>query len=88
MSGRRRCREPGCATDPPDKALHVLGDWDRGFRNLTNSERPIVKADDIAGLKIRVIQSPIYIDMFSALGANATPLPFPELYPALARSVQ
>lgn len=66
-----------------DKALHGLGYWDLGFRNLTNSKRPIVKADDIAGLKIRVIQSPIYIDMFSALGANATPLPFPELYPAL-----
>lgn len=66
-----------------EKGLHGLGYWDLGFRNLTNSRRPIVKADDIAGLKIRVIQSPIYIDMFSALGANATPLPFPELYPAL-----
>lgn len=66
-----------------DKGLHGLGYWDLGFRNLTNSKRPIVKADDIAGLKIRVIQSPIYIDLFSALGANATPLPFPELYPAL-----
>ncbi|RTQ32822.1 TRAP transporter substrate-binding protein [Variovorax gossypii] len=66
-----------------DKGLHGLGYWDLGFRNLTNSKRPITKADDIAGLKIRVIQSPIYIDMFGALGANATPLPFPELYPAL-----
>ncbi|WPH23739.1 TRAP transporter substrate-binding protein [Variovorax paradoxus] len=66
-----------------DKGLHGLGYWDLGFRNLTNSKRPIAKADDIAGLKIRVIQSPIYIDLFSALGANATPLPFPELYPAL-----
>lgn len=66
-----------------DKGLHGLGYWDLGFRNLTNSKRPITKADDIAGLKIRVIQSPIYIDMFGALGANATPLPFPELYSAL-----
>jgi len=66
-----------------DKGLHGLGYWDLGFRNLTNSKRPITKADDIAGLKIRVIQSPIYIDMFAALGANATPLPFPELYSAL-----
>jgi tripartite ATP-independent transporter DctP family solute receptor len=66
-----------------DKGLHGLGYWDLGFRNLTNSKRPITKADDIAGLKIRVIQSPIYIDLFTALGANATPLPFPELYPAL-----
>ncbi|WP_418126500.1 TRAP transporter substrate-binding protein [Variovorax sp. 160MFSha2.1] len=66
-----------------DKGLHGLGYWDLGFRNVTNSKRPITKADDIAGLKIRVIQSPIYIDMFAALGANATPLPFPELYSAL-----
>jgi tripartite ATP-independent transporter DctP family solute receptor len=66
-----------------DKGLHGLGYWDLGFRNLTNSKRPIAKAEDIAGLKIRVIQSPIYIDLFSALGANAVPLPFPELYSAL-----
>ena len=66
-----------------EKGLHGLGYWDLGFRNLTNSKRPIAKADDIAGLKIRVIQSPIYIDLFNTLGANATPLPFPELYSAL-----
>lgn len=66
-----------------EKGLHGLGYWDLGFRNLTNSKRPIAKAEDIAGLKIRVIQSPIYIDLFSALGANAVPLPFPELYSAL-----
>jgi len=66
-----------------DKGLHGLGYWDLGFRNVTNSKRPIAKADDIAGLKIRVIQSPIYVDLFNTLGANATPLPFPELYSAL-----
>lgn len=66
-----------------DKNLIGLGYWDLGFRNLTNSKRPINKVEDIAGLKIRVIQSPIYIDMFNALGAAATPMPFPEVYPAL-----
>jgi len=66
-----------------DKNLVGLGYWELGFRNLTNSKRAIAKADDIAGLKIRVIQSPIYIDLFNALGANAVPMPFPELYPAL-----
>jgi tripartite ATP-independent transporter DctP family solute receptor len=65
------------------KGLVGLNYWDLGFRNLTNSKRPIAKADDIAGLKIRVVQSPIYIDLFNALGANATPMPFPEVYPAL-----
>jgi len=66
-----------------EKGLVGLGYWELGFRNLTNSKRPITKVEDIAGLKIRVIQSPIYIDMFNALGAAATPMPFPELYPAL-----
>jgi TRAP-type transport system periplasmic protein len=66
-----------------EKNLIGLGYWELGFRNLTNSKRPITKMEDIAGLKIRVIQSPIYIDMFNALGAAATPMPFPELYTAL-----
>lgn len=65
------------------KGLIGLGYWELGFRNLTNSKRALTKVEDIAGLKIRVIQSPIYIDMFNALGANATPMPFPEVYPAL-----
>ena len=65
------------------KNLIGLGYWELGFRNLTNSKKPITKTEDIAGLKIRVIQSPIYIDMFNALGANAVPMPFPELYTAL-----
>ncbi|EJE48735.1 tripartite ATP-independent periplasmic transporter solute receptor, DctP family [Acidovorax sp. CF316] len=65
------------------KNLVGLGYWELGFRNLTNSKKPITKAEDIAGLKIRVIQSPIYIDMFNALGANAVPMPFPELYTAM-----
>ena len=67
----------------PEKGLVGLGYWDLGFRNLTNSKRPITKLEDIAGLKIRVLQSAIYIDLFSALGANPTPMPFPEVYSAL-----
>jgi tripartite ATP-independent transporter DctP family solute receptor len=66
-----------------EKNLIGLAYWELGFRNLTNSKRPIQKVEDIAGLKIRVIQSPIYIDMFSALGAAPTPMPFPEVYTAL-----
>ena len=65
------------------KNLVGLGYWDLGFRNLTNSRRPVAKLEDIQGLKIRVLQSPLYIDLFNTLGANAVPLPFPELYTAL-----
>lgn len=65
------------------KNLVVLAYWELGFRNLTNSRHPVEKVDDISGLKIRVVQSPIYLDMFKALGANAVPMPFPEVYTAL-----
>lgn len=65
------------------KGLVVLSYWELGFRQLTNSRHAVEKVDDIAGLKIRVVQSPIYLDMFTALGANAVPMPFPEVYTAL-----
>ena len=67
----------------PEKGLVNLAYFDLGFRNVTNSKRLIKTADDIAGLKIRVIQSPIYIETFNTLGANAVPMPFPEVYTAL-----
>jgi tripartite ATP-independent transporter DctP family solute receptor len=67
----------------PEKGMVGLTYWDHGFRHITNSRRPITKMEDIQGLKIRVPQIPLYIDMFTTLGANATPLPWPELYPAL-----
>ena len=67
----------------PAKGLVGLSYWDHGFRIVTNSKRPIVKADDLQGLKIRVQQIPVFIDAFNALGANAVPMPFTELYTAL-----
>jgi tripartite ATP-independent transporter DctP family solute receptor len=67
----------------PEKGLIGLAYWELGFRQLTNSRRPVTTVDDIAGLKIRVVQSPIYVDLFNALGANAVAMPFTELYTAL-----
>jgi TRAP-type transport system periplasmic protein len=67
----------------PEKGLVGLAYWDHGFRILTNSKRPISKADDIQGMKIRVQQIPVFIDLFTTLGANAVPMPFTELYSAL-----
>ncbi len=60
-----------------------LGIWDLGFRNMTNSKRPIARAEDLQGLKLRVIAAPIYIDMFNTLGANPVPMTFGEVYGAL-----
>ena len=67
----------------PEKGLVGLAFWENGFRNFTNSKRPIVKAEDLAGLKVRTMQNNLYIDMFQGLGANAVPLPVNELYTAL-----
>ena len=67
----------------PEKGLIGLGFWENGFRHVTNSRRPVQNADDMNGLKLRVIQSPLFVDTFNALGANATPMPFTELYTAM-----
>ena len=65
------------------KGIIGLAYWELGFRNITNSRRAINKVDDIAGLKLRVIPNAINVDWVKALGANPTPLPFPEVYAAL-----
>ncbi len=66
-----------------DKGLVGLVYWENGFRNLTNKKHPIAKVEDMKGIKLRVMQNPIYIDMFKDFGANAVPLPFSELFTAL-----
>ncbi|HEX5785493.1 MAG TPA: DctP family TRAP transporter solute-binding subunit, partial [Burkholderiaceae bacterium] len=66
-----------------DKGLVGLAYYELGFRTITNSKRPITKLEDLEGLKLRVIPNPINVDWVKALGANPTPLPFPELYAAL-----
>ena len=65
------------------KNMHGLAYWELGFRNITNSKRPINKMEDIAGLKLRVQSPCVQLDTVSALGANPTPMAFPEVYTAL-----
>ena len=67
----------------PAKDLIGLGYWGLGFRNTTNSVRPITKVEDFAGLKLRVIPNPVYLDTFKAFKANPVPMNFGELYGAL-----
>lgn len=67
----------------PAKGLVALAYWDLGFRNVTNSKRPITKAEDLEGLKLRVIPNPVFIETFKAFKANPVPMPFAELYGAL-----
>jgi tripartite ATP-independent transporter DctP family solute receptor len=66
-----------------EKGLVGLAYWENGFRNLTNSKRPVAKVEDLEGIKLRVMQNNVYLDSFKTLGANAVPLPFSELFSAL-----
>lgn len=67
----------------PEKGMVGLAFWETGFRNFTNSRKPIVNVEDLRGLKLRVIPNPMFLESFGALGANPVPMPFPELYGAL-----
>ena len=66
-----------------EKGLVGLVYWENGFRNLTNNKRAVTKLEDMDGIKLRVMQNTVFLDSFKALGANAIPLPFSELFSAL-----
>ena len=66
-----------------EKGLVGLAYWENGFRNLTNSKRPINKMEDMSGIKLRVMQNNVFLNSFQTLGANAIPMAFSELFTAL-----
>jgi TRAP-type transport system periplasmic protein len=66
-----------------EKGIVGLAYTELGFRNITNSKKPLNTVEDIAGLKLRVIPNAINVDWVKAVGANPTPLAFPEVYAAL-----
>ena len=65
----------------------VLGYWFSGIRNVWNRKRPVLNPDDLKGIKIRVMSSPLLVETFNTLGAQATPMAFGELYSALQMGV-
>lgn len=71
----------------PAKGIRLVGFLENGFRNITNSTRPINTPDDVKGLKIRTPENLAQIETFKALGASPTPMPFSELYAALRQGV-
>ena len=86
-------REVAMVLDGPigKKMLDNLSDtgvtglvWSGGaFRNIANSRRVLNKYEDLKGLKIRVMQSPVWLETFKAMGINATPMAYAEVYTAL-----
>lgn len=67
--------------------LRVLAYGETGFRNFTTSNRMIKSPADMKGLKIRVMESPVYVAMIKGLGAQPTPIAWPETYTALQQKV-
>ena len=64
-----------------------LAFYDGGSRSFYNSEKPIRSIEDLQGMKFRVMQSDVFVDMVDALGANATPMPYGEVYSSIQTGV-
>lgn len=69
------------------KGYKILAVWENGFRHITNSKKPIVKPEDLAGMKLRVPGGQWRVKMFKAYGANPSPMAFSEVFTALKTGV-
>lgn len=69
------------------RGLKILAWFDNGYRNVFNKVRPIVTPEDMDGLKIRVMESPLMVNTVNAMGGSATPMSYSELYTALEQGV-
>jgi tripartite ATP-independent transporter DctP family solute receptor len=69
------------------KGLRVLAFWENGFRDVTNNARPIVRPDDLRGLKIRIPRSPWRQRILQVYGANPVPMTFSDVHKALQDGV-
>lgn len=67
--------------------LRTLAYGETGFRNFTNSKRAVSEPKDLAGLKIRVMTQPLYVEMVKAMGGEPTPIAWPEVPAALTTGV-
>lgn len=65
------------------KGIVVLGYMEGGFRNMINNKRPVITPADVQGVKYRVMQNPVFIDMFNSLGGSAVPMAWGETFTAV-----
>jgi len=68
-------------------SFYNLGFFDNGFRHVSNNRKPIMAVEDMKGLKIRTLPTPVHIAYFKAIGAAPTPLDWTELFEALRTGV-
>lgn len=71
------------ASKMPAVGLVALGYWEYGYRQTTNSKRPITKVEDLTGVKMRVMPNPVMVDAFKNMGSVALSMPITELYTAM-----
>ena len=71
---RRQGRAAEARTDAEKEGYHILGVWENGYRHITNNKKPIVKPDDLQGIKLRVPGGKWRVKMFQAYGANPSPM--------------
>ena len=69
------------------KGIVALGWYDAGARSFYNSRKPITAPKDVAGMKVRVMNNDLFVGMIEALGGNATPMAFAEVYQSLKTGV-
>jgi tripartite ATP-independent transporter DctP family solute receptor len=74
---------PKMAPEAEKAGYQIIGVWENGFRQITNNKHPIVKPEDLQGIKLRVPKGVWRVKMFKAYGANPTPLGFGEVFVAL-----
>ncbi len=70
-----------------EKGIVALGYYDAGARSFYNSKKPINSPDDVAGLKVRVMNNDLFVGMVDSMGGNATPMAFGEVYTALQTGI-
>ena len=70
-----------------ETGLVALAWYDSGARSFYNSKKPIATPDDVKGLKVRVMNNDLFVDMIAAMGGNATPMAFSEVYSSIKTGV-
>jgi tripartite ATP-independent transporter DctP family solute receptor len=78
---------PTLAPAAEAKGLMIIGVWENGYRHITNNKRPIVKPEDLKGLKLRTPKGVWRVKMFEAYGASPSPMKFSEVFTALQTGV-
>ena len=65
------------------KGIVMLAPMEGGFRNMINNKKPVQTPADVVGVKYRVMQNPVFIDMFNSLGGSAVPMAWGETFTAV-----